>query len=73
MTPFQYYNGQNLRTSRGPIELPQVNQQVAQMDEISWCIANKASLRVTGEEGLKDIRVVEAVRKAIETGDKVQI
>jgi len=73
MNPFSSYRGIKLRTRKGPVELPEVNQQATQMDEVAWCIVNDLPMRVPGEEGLRDLKVVEAVRKALASGNKVSI
>ena len=50
---------------------PNINQQAAQMDEVAECIVNDIPLRVTGDEGLKDMIVVDAVHEAIKSGRKI--
>ncbi len=49
------------------------NQQAKQMEEDSFAIMNKKSLIAPGEEGLRDIRVVEAIYKAAKSGGRVKI
>lgn len=45
------------------------------MDEISKMILANKKLpnHITGEEGLKDIRIINAIYKAAETGKKVSL
>jgi predicted dehydrogenase len=43
------------------------------MDEVAWCIMNDKPLRVTGEEGLKDIIVVEKIYESIGQGGKTMM
>ena len=43
------------------------------MDDDALAIMNKSSLLVPGEEGLKDIRVVEAVYKSAKINSRVEI
>jgi glucose-fructose oxidoreductase len=66
LEPFSSYSGIKGRSSQGPISFPQINQQAAQMDEVSRCIQDGKPMRVPGEEGLRDIRVVEAIYRSIE-------
>ncbi len=73
MNPFSSYHGIKLRTNKGPVELADVNQQATQMDEVAWCIVHDLPMRVPGEEGLRDIKVVEAVRRALISGQKEKI
>lgn len=70
LDPFSSYNGIKGRKSNGEFTFREVNQQARQMDEVAWCILNDKPLRVTGEEGLKDIIVVEKIRESIAQGGK---
>jgi glucose-fructose oxidoreductase len=74
LVPFQTYSGQKGKTSDGKV-LNEVipNQQAKQMDEDALAIMNKKPLLVPGEEGLKDIRVVEAIYKSVAEKRKVTI
>jgi glucose-fructose oxidoreductase len=70
LDPFSTYSNIKGESSKGPLQFPKINQQAAQMDEVAYCIANKKPMRVTGEEGLKDMRVVEAIYQSIKNGSK---
>ncbi|MBL7857183.1 MAG: Gfo/Idh/MocA family oxidoreductase [Cyclobacteriaceae bacterium] len=61
------------RTSQGELNLPNVNHQAMQMDDFALCLKENRESPVNGEEGLKDLKVVEAIYKAIATGGKVKI
>jgi glucose-fructose oxidoreductase len=73
LDPFQAYRGIKGESSRGPLDFPVINQQATQMDEVARCIMDEKPLRVAGEEGLRDMIVVEAIYKSIATGDKVML
>ena len=73
LQPAYGYGGLQGRTSEGPMNLSNVNQQAAQMDAFADCVLTDRESRVPGEEGLRDVRVIEAIYEAIETGQKVQI
>jgi glucose-fructose oxidoreductase len=73
LKPFSGYGGIKGRTSKGELNFPNINQQAAQMDEVAEYILEDKNMRVPGEEGLKDMIVVDAVYKAIESGKKVMI
>ena len=73
LDPFSSYRGIQGESKDGPIEFPPINQQATQMDEQALSIMNDQPMRVPGEEGLKDIVVVEGVYKALETGGKVRL
>ena len=59
------YGGNKGSMSDGTeIYFPIERQQIKQMDEDADSILNNKPLIVPGEEGLKDIRVVEAIYKS---------
>lgn len=63
------------KSSNGVMNFPQINQQATQCDEISKVILSGQFLpeHIKGEEGLKDLKVLEAIYKAADTGNKVFI
>ncbi|MGC4038108.1 MAG: Gfo/Idh/MocA family oxidoreductase [Chitinophagaceae bacterium] len=74
MEPFSEYSGQNGITSDGKkMNAVIPNQQAKQMDEDALAIINNTPVLVPGEEGLKDIQVVEAVYESVRTKGKVLI
>lgn len=74
LSPFQSYSGVEGVTSTG-IKLNAVipNEQARQMDDDALSIINNAPVLVPGEEGLKDIRVVEAIYRSAAEKKKVTI
>ncbi len=48
-------------------------QQIDQLDDFALAVRNKTQPAATGEEGLKDIRLVEAILRAAETGNKIKL
>lgn len=62
-------------SSAGAIKFPEINQQQAQMDAICSSILENKPLpsHITGEEGLKDIIVINAIYEAARTGKRVKI
>ncbi|HDS07100.1 MAG TPA: Gfo/Idh/MocA family oxidoreductase [Bacteroides sp.] len=66
LDPFSSYRGIKGKTSRGPLEFPQINQQAAQMDEVAECILSGKPMRVPGEEGLRDMIVVDRIYSCAE-------
>jgi predicted dehydrogenase len=73
LEPAFSYSGIKGRTNAGKMNLPQVNQQALQMDDFAYCILNNKPTRIPGEEGLRDMKVIEAIYKAAATGKKVNI
>lgn len=61
------------RTSEGPMNFPHVNHQALQMDDFASCVLNNRESSVNGEEGIKDLKVIEAIYKSIATGSKVKV
>jgi predicted dehydrogenase len=63
------------RTSKGELNFPVINQQTTQCDAIAKEILDNKPLpnHITGEEGLKDMRIIEAIYEAARMGTKVVI
>jgi glucose-fructose oxidoreductase len=71
LKPFQSYSGVGGRTSDGQILSPfKGNQQARQMDDDALAIKQRKAPLVPGKEGLKDIRVVEAIFESSHKGSK---
>ncbi|MBC7919831.1 MAG: Gfo/Idh/MocA family oxidoreductase [Ferruginibacter sp.] len=73
MGPCYGYGAIKGRTSKGEINLPQVVHQAAQMDDFAQCVRQNKPTRVPGEEGLKDVRVIEAIYRSIDTGKVINL
>jgi glucose-fructose oxidoreductase len=73
--PYQPYSGIRAKSPLGEIyhdyQVPW--QQAKQMDDDALAIVQKKPLMVPGEEGLRDIRIVEAIYKAAATGQRVTL
>jgi predicted dehydrogenase len=48
-------------------------QQIAQMDNFADCILNNRKSEAAGEEGLIDLRIIEAIKQSADTGRKIKI
>lgn len=69
LTSAYRYDGMAGATSEGPMQLDSsVNQQAIQMDDFAYCIMENKKSRVSGEEGLKDMKVIEAIYRSIKSG-----
>lgn len=74
LEPSYGYGGIVGRTHEGAMELPNVNQQARHMDAFAQCILTDETAPVSGEEGLHDLRVIEAIYASIAAGgERVQI
>ncbi|RZJ66930.1 MAG: Gfo/Idh/MocA family oxidoreductase [Flavobacterium sp.] len=61
------------KTSKGELKFPVINQQQTQLDAIASALLENRKLpnHISGEEGLRDLRVIDAVYKAARSGSKV--
>ncbi|MEK7253884.1 MAG: Gfo/Idh/MocA family oxidoreductase, partial [Bacteroidota bacterium] len=74
LQPFQQYNGIKGMNSRGEVIDHFIeNQQTKQMDDNALAILNNTAVLVPGEEGMRDIRVVEAIQKSAREGRRITI
>jgi predicted dehydrogenase len=74
LTSAYRYGGMAGATSKGKMSFdPNVNQQALQMDDFTDCVRNNKPTRVPGEEGLKDMKVVDAIYRSIASGKKEKI
>lgn len=75
MEPFSGYSGNKGKSPLGEIDFPYrvPNQQVLQMDHDAQSIMDDTPVLVPGEEGLRDIRIVQAILKSADTGMPVSI
>ncbi len=75
MDPFSGYAGNKGKSPQGEINFPYDVpwQQANQMDQDALAIMGKKPMLVPGEEGLRDIRIVEAILESAKTGKRVMI
>ncbi len=71
--PAYSYSGIQGRTSKGTMDFPQVVQQAAHMDDFADCIRTDRVFSASGQEGLRDVKIIEAIYEAVETGGKVSL
>ena len=73
LTPSFNYTGQAGRSSQGPIVHEHVFQQVLQIDDFARSVQEGVPVRVPGEEGLRDMLVLDAIHAAIKEGQAVKV
>ncbi|RZK27742.1 MAG: Gfo/Idh/MocA family oxidoreductase, partial [Hymenobacter sp.] len=75
LTPALSYGPFKGKSSKGMIEFPVINQQAAQLDGIGRLILENKPLpdHITGEEGLKDLRVIEAIYSSAQSLKKISL
>ncbi|MCH5597675.1 Gfo/Idh/MocA family protein [Niabella ginsengisoli] len=75
MLPSTGYGPIKGKTNKGEINAPVVVHQTEQMDQMAGILfdGKKPVVPVDGEEGLKDLKIIEAIYKAVATGKKVSL
>jgi len=70
MKPAFSYGPIEGRTHEGPINLPKTNHQAVMMDEMALGILENKPNTATGEEGKRDMKIIEAIYRAVQSGKK---
>jgi predicted dehydrogenase len=73
LMPAFNYGGIKGMTNEGELSFPRINQQAVQMDTFTKCILDDSNSDAGGEEGLKDLKVIEAIYKSVESKSKVEV
>ncbi len=75
LEPFQSYNNVGGKTSNGTKLKPwNKNQQAVQMDDDAKAILNNTALMVPGEEGLRDIAIIDKIyESAANNGKRIRL
>jgi predicted dehydrogenase len=73
LEPAYGYRGISGKTAEGKMPFPEVGQQARQMDGFALCIKEGRPTPVSGEEGRQDVKILQAIYKAMETGERVVI
>ena len=55
------------------MNFPQVFQQALQMDDFALCIKEGRQTSVPGKEGRQDVKILQAIYKAMQTGERITI
>ena len=73
LQPAYGYGGLAGRTSQNDnkLNLPNINQQAAQLDDFADCVLHNKPTRVPGEMGLRDVQLLLAIYRAAESGQRV--
>jgi predicted dehydrogenase len=73
LSPAYEYNGIKGKTSKGKMDFPQVNQQAKQMDDFAIAVKHNRATPVPGEMGRQDVKILQAIYTAMETGERIEI
>ncbi|HTL29562.1 MAG TPA: Gfo/Idh/MocA family oxidoreductase [Tepidisphaeraceae bacterium] len=71
------YSGVKMRVSHkgksADMNPPELNQFATEMDVFADCIMNNKEPRSSGEEGLRDVKIMEAIYEAARTGKTIKL
>jgi predicted dehydrogenase len=70
---YNYNSASGTRSDGKPIDLPSINQFAAEMDDFAQCIMNKKPTKISGEEGLRDVKIMMAIYESARTGKTVKL
>jgi predicted dehydrogenase len=70
---YNYNSSRGTRSDGQPLNLPSVNQFVAEMDDFAQCIMNGKPTKVSGEEGLRDVKLMMAIYESARTGHPIKL
>lgn len=74
LNPAYSYGGIKGQTSKGEaIEHPEIDQFAQEMDDFSQSLLQGKRSRVSGEEGWKDLKVIEAIYASIRSGEAIKL
>ena len=70
LKPAFSYKGVKGMIGKEVLEFPRVNQQAQHMDNVALSIKTGKNPLVTGDEGMRDMKIMEAIYKSIKKGEK---
>jgi predicted dehydrogenase len=74
LEPALYYHGiKGFRSDGKPFVFPDMDQFAAEMDDFAACVRDGKPTQVPGEEGLRDVRIIDALYRSAATGRDVKL
>jgi predicted dehydrogenase len=73
LSPAYSYKGIAGKTATGFFNFSTVNQQALQMDDFALSVLNNKPVKLPGEMGRRDMKIIEAIYKSMRTGKRVEI
>lgn len=70
---YNYGSPRGRRSDGATLRFDQVDQFAAEMDDFAQCILNNKPSKVSGEEGLRDVKIMTAIYEAARTGKSVKL
>lgn len=73
LSPAFSYGGIHGKTATGFLQLPEVNQQLLQLDDFALSVLHGSEASLPGELGKKDVAIIQAIYTSMQTGNRVDI
>ncbi|MEX2235458.1 MAG: Gfo/Idh/MocA family oxidoreductase [Cyclobacteriaceae bacterium] len=73
LDPATQFQGVKGKSTKGDFRFDQVFQQKLQVDDFARCVTENKQSIVSGEEGWKDMLIVDAIHKALASGRKEKV
>ncbi|MBU8976084.1 Gfo/Idh/MocA family oxidoreductase [Lysobacter sp. MMG2] len=74
LDPAFFYDGNHGRRSDGKeIRFPEIDLFAAEMDDFARCVLEQRPSKVSGEEGMRDVRIMQAIYESARTGRAVTL
>jgi predicted dehydrogenase len=70
---FNYDGIRGTRSDGKAMDFPSIDQFAAEMDDFAQCILEKKASKVSGEEGLRDVKIMMAIYESARTGKPVEL
>jgi predicted dehydrogenase len=70
---YNYHGIEGTRSDGQAIQMPDIDQFAAEMDDFAQCILANRPTRVPGEEGLRDLKLITAIYESTRTGQPVSL
>jgi predicted dehydrogenase len=77
LEPGQAYGGVKFQINHGGgfagVDVKEVDQIVGEMDGFARAINGNGAFKATGEEGLRDVRIIEGIYESARVGKSVKV
>ena len=74
LEPALYYHGiKGFRSDGKPFAFQDMDQFAAEMDDFAVCVRDGKATRVPGEEGLRDMRIIDALYRSAAAGREIKL
>jgi predicted dehydrogenase len=70
---YNYNSSRGTRSDGQAINLASINQFAAEMDDFAQCIMNNRPSKISGEEGLRDVKIMTAIYESARSGKPVKL